>query len=480
DIIAFRDDLNLSIANELALTNTLVKEDIDASGKDMLKYIPSMTKKYIPKLQIQDGSLMYIGTDKKEEKWFNEVLGRESAYKIEKPAIKAGLTPIKWNASNAVVTTTDTDAEWSDYQNKKWANAQTSDGSMWTWIPRYAYRIIYYDKPVVDNQVPAGGNIVGYSDNRGIVDPNGKPSTAFDRLDGRVEIVFLGADNFKYLDGDKFVGDVRKKDNINNPNHYVVHPAFSAVRRTGYTKKADGNFGNTKEIPGFWVSKFEMGPDSVSIPDKPSQRSMTISDMFTLGRNLASKRGISGGDSNAMTTTQWGAVVYLTKVFGKEPDRNPSNTFTTGGGNYIANVAQSTTGNTTGIYDMNGCASENMAAYIADQTTTYNANLIAKKDTKYVDVYAKGANVADKNSCYQANADKYGDAQYEISSNGMSSPSGWSYGYSHFPHSTNPVFYRGGHYSDGIHAGVFAFCNDTGRPSSFYCWRRGLHFVKAV
>ncbi|MEG2712249.1 MAG: hypothetical protein RR988_04415, partial [Clostridia bacterium] len=26
DIIAFRDDLNLSIANELALTNTLVKE----------------------------------------------------------------------------------------------------------------------------------------------------------------------------------------------------------------------------------------------------------------------------------------------------------------------------------------------------------------------------------------------------------------------------------------------------------------------
>ncbi|MEG0643347.1 MAG: hypothetical protein RR489_05575, partial [Clostridia bacterium] len=108
DIIAFRDELNLSIANELALTNTLVKEDIDAAGKDMLKYIPSMTKKYIPKIQIQDGSLMYIGTDKKEEKWFNEVLGRESAYKVEKPAIKAGLTPIKWNASNAVVTTTDT------------------------------------------------------------------------------------------------------------------------------------------------------------------------------------------------------------------------------------------------------------------------------------------------------------------------------------------------------------------------------------
>ena len=26
-------------------------------------------------------------------------------------------------------------------QQKKWANAKTSDGSMWVWIPRYAYSI---------------------------------------------------------------------------------------------------------------------------------------------------------------------------------------------------------------------------------------------------------------------------------------------------------------------------------------------------
>ncbi|MEG0283153.1 MAG: hypothetical protein RR662_08265, partial [Clostridia bacterium] len=349
-------------------------------------------------------------------KWFNEVLGRESAYKVEKPVIKAGLTPIKWNASNAVVTTTDTDAEWSDYQNKKWANAQTSDGSMWTWIPRYAYRIIYYDKPVVDNQAPAGGNIVGYSDNRGIVDPNGKPSTALDRLNGRVEVAFLGPNNFKYLDGANYVGDVRKKDKTNNPNHYVVHPAFSAVRRTGYTKKADGNFGNTKEIPGFWVSKFEMGPESVSKPNIVSQRSMSVSDMFTLGINLATKRGISGGDSNAMTTTQWGAVAYLTKAIGTEPDTNTNNHFIAGGGDYKAkeNVEQSTTGNVTGVYDMNGCAWETMSSYVNSGTLTIGngQKLITNKDTKYVDVYAVGSeNTREAN--YAANADKYGDAQYE-------------------------------------------------------------------
>ncbi|MEG0522159.1 MAG: hypothetical protein RR594_06860, partial [Clostridia bacterium] len=410
-------------------------------------------------------------------KWFNEVLGRESAYKVEKPAIKAGLTPIKWNASNAVVTTTDTDAEWSDYQNKKWANAQTSDGSMWTWIPRYAYRIIYYDKPVVDNQAPAGGNIVGYSDNRGLVDANEKPSTAFDRANGRVEVAFLGPNNFKYLDGANYVGDVRKKDKTNNPKHYVVHPAFSAVRRTGYTKKADGNFGNTKEIPGFWVSKFEMGPDSVSKPNIVSQRSMSVSDMFTLGRNLATKRGIKDGDSNLMTTTQWGAVAYLAKAIGQEPAINASYSYTTGGGNYIANVAQSTTKNVTGVYDMNGCAWETMAAYIEDQTNAHNANLTTKKDTKYVDVYAKGGNPGDRNSNYQANADKYGDAQYEVSSNGVSSPAGWSDDCSYFPYSTYPVFYRGGFFIDGDGAGVFALFDYSGGPDNFFSWRRSLHFV---
>ena len=27
----------------------------------------------------------------------------------------------------------------------KWANAITADGSMWVWIPRYAYKITYTD-----------------------------------------------------------------------------------------------------------------------------------------------------------------------------------------------------------------------------------------------------------------------------------------------------------------------------------------------
>ncbi|MEG2485068.1 MAG: hypothetical protein RSB51_06310, partial [Clostridia bacterium] len=426
DVGSFKDELNLSVVNELAKSSTLQKTDINESGKDMLKYIPSMTDKYIDKLEIVDAELVFIGDKESEKEWADNI-GLPSVTLPGMPVIKSGLTPIKW-VNNAVKDTDNKDKDWFNYSTKNWANARTADGSMWTWIPRYAYRIIYYDGAVTDNV--GSGNIVGYSDNRGLVDVNGNPSTSFNRLNGRVEIVFLGAKNFKYLDGTKYVGDVTKTG-AENPNNYVVHPAFSAVRRTGYTKRADGNFGNTKEIPGFWVSKFEMSANCTSKTNIASQRDMTISNMFAEGQKIATTRGISGGDSNAMTTTQWGAVAYLAKAIGKEPVINTSNTFITGGGNYIANANQSTTENVTGVYDMNGCAWETMSSYVNSGTlTTGNGqNLITNKDTKYVDVYAAGSgNTREAN--YAANSDKYGDAQYEVSSNGVSSPMGWSGGYS--------------------------------------------------
>ena len=56
------------------------------------------------------------------------------------------MTPIKWDetandGAGDWVETDGSDPDWYDYENKKWANARTSDGSMWVWIPRYAYSI---------------------------------------------------------------------------------------------------------------------------------------------------------------------------------------------------------------------------------------------------------------------------------------------------------------------------------------------------
>ncbi|MEG2485120.1 MAG: hypothetical protein RSB51_06570, partial [Clostridia bacterium] len=430
DIASFRDDLNLSVVNKLANTNTLVKEEIDASGKDMLKYAPSMTEEYISKLIIQDGKLLYIGKDKKEEAWFSEVFGGKSLEKPVipeqkkegKPVMKAGLTAIKWDEENKPVDIEETDIDWFDYRAKNWANVRTEDGSMWTWIPRYAYRIIYYDKPVVDNKVPAGGNILGYSDNRGLVDKDGKASTSFNRLNGRVEVVFLEANTFKYYNGNSFVGDVREKNTANNPKNFVVHPAFSAVRREEYTEKADGNFGWDAEIPGFFVSKFEMSEGCVSKQDTASQRSKTVSYMFDEGKKISTVRGITA-DSMLMTSTQWGAAAYLAKALGKEPAPSKNKDYITGNGDYVGSANQSTTGNVTGVYDMAGCARETMSAYVNNENinTAYGQNLITNKGTKYVDVYAMG-NGNSRVSNYIANADKYGDALYEVSSNGANNP----------------------------------------------------------
>ncbi|MEG0283119.1 MAG: hypothetical protein RR662_08095, partial [Clostridia bacterium] len=478
DISSFKDELNLKVITKLKKNPRLKYTDVNAAGNDMLPYIPSMTKSYIEKLEIVDAELVFIGEKESEKEWAEDV-NVPSVIIPGMPVIRGGLTPIKW--VNNIVRDTDTkDKDWFDYSNKKWPNARTADNSMWTWIPRYAYRIIYYNGAVVNNI--GSGNIIGYSDSRGVVDASGAPSTSFNKLNGRVEIVLLAPKDFRYFDGKKFVGDVTKADGTDNPNRYVVHPAFSAERRKGYTKKADGNFGSTEEIPGFWVSKFEMGPESVSKNGIKPQRAITVSTMFEEGKKIASKRGITGGDSMNMTNTQWGAVAYFTRALGREPAVNANSNYITGNGDYTKNLLQSTTGNATGIYDMSGCGYDAMSSYVNKQglDVQYIQKLVDNKDTKYVDVYAVGpTNRNDSN--FTANSDKYGDATYEIHNNAKNTMNGWSGCVSLYPNYNSNIFTRGGDYgvSVGI-KGLFKLNGQESLPNFFCSWRRSLHYVANI
>ena len=59
-----------------------------------------------------------------------------------------GMTPIKFteptdSEMGTVQETNWEDDTWYDYSQSKWANTQSEDGSMWVWIPRYAYKITY-------------------------------------------------------------------------------------------------------------------------------------------------------------------------------------------------------------------------------------------------------------------------------------------------------------------------------------------------
>ena len=136
--------------------------------------------------------------------------------KVNKPKLMTGMTAIKFNEptgdekknEGSIVKTTDTDIAWYDYDAKKWANAQTEDGSMWVWIPRFAYKINSSNK-------------------------------TFD-------VVFLKDSTNTYLDNGT-EKDAEKEG-------YIVHPSFKNESSTGYE-----NGGWDKYLTGIWVSKFEAG-----------------------------------------------------------------------------------------------------------------------------------------------------------------------------------------------------------------------------
>ena len=149
--------------------------------------------------------------------------------KVNKPEIMTGMTAIKFTEPTG--NTEDTKGkeekvsdssknDWYNYSEKKWANAQTEDGSMWVWIPRYAYKI-------------------------------NKSNQTFD-------VVFLVGTTDSYYDKDgKLQTAKRQTSETDIPDatkNYVVHPAFTNESSIGYA-----NGGWRKELTGIWISKFEAG-----------------------------------------------------------------------------------------------------------------------------------------------------------------------------------------------------------------------------
>ena len=360
---------------------------------------------------------------------------------VNTPKLGTGMTAVKWNGSSWVETTGD-DTNWYDYSNKKWANAKTSDGSMWVWIPRYAYRITS-----------------GYHS-----------STT-----GAIEVEFMkGTTNTSSSGRTSF-------SNASGLNNWNIHPAF--------------NYNGT--VSGLWVAKFEASrSDATSSsagssstmkiqPGVQSWRSITVNDIYTNCLNYNSTL-----KSHMMKNSEWGAVAYLTQsTFGKNEEVwiNNSGSYITGSaGNsvsasedtgttndYTSTQGQeaSTTGNVTGIYDMSGGAWEYVAGYVNNgnsNLTNYGSSLVnGASYTK--DVYSVGSSDSNSNN-YTANASVYGDAVYETSSSGSGTTS-WNSDYSSFPRTSFPFFLRGGYYSDGTDAGVFYFNDFTGYGDGNHSFR---------
>ncbi len=396
---------------------------------------------------------------------------------VPTPTMGTGMTKVAWDSSNNEFTPT-TDDDWyayidtstggTDYKvsiraidkagnitevtnasydvsllgfadTSKWANAKTSDGSYWVWIPRYEYKL------------------------------NESAQT--------IDINFIPVSQTTPTSG------------------YKIHPAFENGSSTKYT---NGEW--DKELAGIWVMKYEASNESnkpKSVPGVISWRSIDIGDMYSYSLSFDSTKG-----SHLMKNSEWGAVAYLAhSEYGRngvEVTINTSSSYYTGGGTetaYKTNVNQSTTGNVTGIYDLSGNAYERVAGYIPNGTSQLlsygspmitsttdgaNTNGYLSYSTKYVTAYPYSSS-----DSYESNYNQYaavdsstygyGDAVLETSTTGEGSTS-WHGDYSYFPHSTFPFFIRGGYYGYGSNAGLFSFSDTVGYGSSNGSFRAVLAF----
>ncbi len=436
------------------------------------------------------------------------------------PILLEGMKPIAFEEGKEepIILTDEQMKEgiWYDYVSQqegtqsggtsKWANAQTKDGSMWVWIPRYSYKIEWDESKNV----------------------------------GKIDVMFLDGNTNKNKQGQ----DVTRLG-------YIVHPAFKDGKNNQY-KNGEWD----EEITGIWVSKFEAGyagqkntasenveivnsslqfqKDSKNIlgPIKAGETAITypvfmgktysynnieLGDMYSLSQILSEPGNPYGFnenvDSHLMKNSEWGAVAYLAhSEYGRNGSKITINnlsvskvveyaeTVTGYAGKTINEVANqietldeklkdsyneksyawytkqgklaSTTGNLYGVYDLNGGSSEYVASYlngINEEKANYYAKSLLenKQSNKYCTIYqSAGSNIEN----YEINKSIYGDALAETSKRGNGYTS-WFGETSIYIKEDAGFFLRSGDYSRVGYSGIFDFNNHSGHSFGSYGFR---------
>ncbi len=331
--------------------------------------------------------------------------------RVNKPKLANGMIPIKYDERKGKwVITNENDKDWYDYSEGKmlWANVMLSDGtykqseknynedgttevkenelgSMFVWIPRYAYSFNSYH-------------------------------TEMDGGEGTTQkitnVVFLDGTSNRDFEGNSYgtsynVDDMLKK--VGQPTPMIVHQGF--------------NFGG-KELTGIWVAKFEASMKETNnnnntendvntgktikvLPNAETWRNISVGYLFMNCYNMKNSGNEYGINENEVDThliknIEWGTVAYLSaSQYGVVPERNSNGQRegTTGdvyheyagGKDYINNVSQSTTKNVTGIYDMCGGSWEYVAAYYdnLDQNLKDNGKDAFTEGRELNTIYAK-------------------------------------------------------------------------------------------
>ena len=427
---------DLYIINEKS-HNIFYSEGIQVKDNDTIKIFytddENIDKVEVPifetKPNIPD---LWTATTKRDPEWYsyNDLKINKENVNVNEPVLKGEMTPIKYTGPDA-----NTEAQ----KGSKWANATTADGSMWVWIPRYAYKITE-----------------GYHTNQA----------------GTIEVAFVDTNN-RFLNGETGEITTNPEGIGAGTTKWLVHPAFTSNPEYG------GGFG---EIAGLWVGKFEITGtyskgDASGISVKHAQESlkyMTMNEQYKAGRTAKFGENVDL-QSHIAKNSEWGAISYLSySKYGnnkKAIERNFS--YTTGGTTipvdiYTKNKNQSTTGNAHGVYDMVGGTYERTADYVTyyndpnliknggtNEGDLYGATSIEQTtSTKYKTVYkASGTNTEES---YELSKKFKGNAVYETSKGFTTAYNSWLQAYSLFPRSKEPFFARGG-YCGVSSPGLFSF-----------------------
>ena len=128
-----------------------------------------------------------------------------------------GMTPIKFieptdTEMGSYQETNWDDNTWYDYSQKKWANTKSEDGSMWVWIPRYAYKITYNN-------------------------PEDKSQG------GTIDVKFLEGTSDNYYENGELKTAKRQTDvneTVDTTTDYYVHPAFTNETNINFVNRRLG------------------------------------------------------------------------------------------------------------------------------------------------------------------------------------------------------------------------------------------------
>lgn len=348
------------------------------------------------------------------------------------PELYTGLIPVIIS-NDGTVTIADMSNEWYSYEEKKWANAvmidisdstikdtyfdsdmnlkqdvigttipETSINSYFVWIPRYKYKIF----------------------NLSDIDPT------------TIDIVFESRDTLK--------------SNSDLIDSYLTHPSFTMGER---------------ELNGFWVSKFEITGSSSNPTSKPNisaLRNLSLTDFYSTSLLFNSVLNSYISESHMIRNSEWGAITYLShSLYGinNEVTINNNNNYTTGCGSLagvvletdqcenaygsVTSYTQSTTGNITGVFDMNGGSNE----FVFAGLNISSLNGISLPSSEYYKNYTT------TDSLTACSGKCFGESLFETHN--------WYSDEETFVTNSNPWLLRGGTYLGEAISGINSYSSST-------------------